>query len=64
MGIVDKSDAIISTILATIGAVPKWLNRLQRYKVEYVKGKNNVVADYLSRLPIEVRCLSANQELN
>ena len=42
----------------------KWVNKVQAYdfEIEYVKGKNNVVADALSRRPASLSLMSISTD--
>ena len=54
---------IFSSTLQTSNRVVKWVMRLQPYKfkIEIVKGKDNVVADALSRIPWKILTRASEQ---
>ena len=53
---------IFSSQLATSSRIVKWLLKLQPFKffIEVIPGKENVVADVLSRIPWEVRSIETD----
>ena len=54
---------IFSSTLQTMNNVVKWVMRLQPYKfkIEIVKGKDNVVAEDLSRIPWKTMSRASEQ---
>ena len=55
--------AIFRTNLATTTRIVKWVMRLQPYKfvIEVIPGKQNVVADALSRIPWPIQMVSGSK---